>query len=103
MKCYSIGPGAIVLAVRLTPKSRLDAVDGSTLLADGRRVLAVRVRAVPAGGAANDSMTTVLADLLKVPRSAIAIVGGATSRLKRVRVTGAPQELATILDRLPER
>ena len=40
----------VVLAVRLTPKGGRDAIDGIELLADGRSVLKVRVRAAPSEG-----------------------------------------------------
>ena len=98
MKCYSTEPTGIVLAVRVTPRSRLDGVDGIGTLSDGRRVLIVRLRAVPADGAANAALTGLLAKLLKVPKSAVAVTGGASSRLKRVRVTGVAPKLALLVD-----
>jgi uncharacterized protein YggU (UPF0235/DUF167 family) len=102
MSCYSTEPTGIVLAVRVTPRSRLDGIEGVGTLSDGRRVLTVRLRAVPADGAANASLTALLAKLLKVPKSAVAVIGGGSSRLKRVRVTGPAQQLAALVDGFPD-
>lgn len=48
----------------------------------------IRVAAAPVDGAANDELVRFLASRLHTARSAIAIVSGAASRLKRVRITG---------------
>jgi len=45
--------GGAALAVRLTPKSGCDAIDGVQEFGDGRPALMVRVRAAPADGEAN--------------------------------------------------
>jgi uncharacterized protein YggU (UPF0235/DUF167 family) len=45
---WSLAPGGGVLAVRLTPKGGRDAIEGVEKLADGRAVLAVRVRSLRA-------------------------------------------------------
>ena len=49
-------PDGVVVACRLTPKGGRDAIDGAATLADGTRVLLVRVRAVPENGKANDAL-----------------------------------------------
>lgn len=61
--------------------------------------LKVRLAAPPVDGAANDALIRFLADRLGVPRSAVALVGGATSRRKVVEVTGISAETAAA--RLP--
>jgi hypothetical protein len=48
----------------------------------------IRLAAPPVDGAANDALTAFLADRLAVPRSAVSLLGGATSRRKRVRIDG---------------
>ncbi|KQH80443.1 hypothetical protein AO501_15695 [Mycobacterium gordonae] len=53
--------------------------------ADGQLTIYVREQAVD--GKANDAVTRVLAAYLDVPRSRIELASGATSRLKRFRVT----------------
>lgn len=101
MPCFRAEAGAIVLAVRLTPKGGRDAIDGVATLADAREVALVRVRAVPEDGAANAALIALLAKAFKRPKSAVAIVAGATGRLKQVRISGEPKELVEIVERWP--
>lgn len=56
--------------------------------------LKIRLTSPPVDGAANRLCREFLADLLGVPRSAVAIVSGETSRHKRVRIAGDPARLA---------
>jgi uncharacterized protein (TIGR00251 family) len=83
----------ITLAVRLTPKSGRDAVEGIEAGADGRSHVKVRVRALPADGAANEALARLLAKWIGVPRGGISILSGATSRNKVVLVRGDAKEL----------
>jgi uncharacterized protein (TIGR00251 family) len=85
--------GGIVLAVRLTPKADRDVIEGTGVLADGREVVRVRVRAVPEDGAANAALVRLLAKTLRHPKSAIELVSGATQRLKQIRIAGDPNDL----------
>ena len=48
--------------------------------------LKVRLQAPPVEGAANDALIALLAERLGVPRRAIRVVGGATSRAKTVEI-----------------
>lgn len=86
--------------VRLTPRGGRDAIDGVERLADGRTVLKVRVRAVPSEGEANAALLRLLAKTLGVARRDVELVGGATARVKRVRVVGAGASLAAILEKI---
>ena len=52
----------------------------------------IRVAAPPVDGAANDALVLFLAELLGVPRAGVTIVGGATSRRKRVAIVGIERE-----------
>ena len=70
-------------AVRLTPRSSSNRVDG---VLDG--VLRVRVGAPAVEGAANSALIRLLADELGVARRDVRIVAGATSRQKLVVVDG---------------
>jgi len=74
----------IDLIVRLTPKSA----------ADGRCHVKARVRAVPEKGAANSALEKLVAKALGVPSSSVTVVAGGTARLKTLRITGDPAELA---------
>jgi uncharacterized protein YggU (UPF0235/DUF167 family) len=94
---WRIEPGSLVLHVRLTPKGGRDAVEGIERLSDGRSVLKARVRAVPEDGKANDALLRLIATLCGVPARSVALTGGATSRLKTLRIEGDPNVLATTL------
>lgn len=63
--------------------------------------LKIRIAAPPADGAANDELIRFLAVRLRVPRSAIAITAGGSSRRKTVSITGI--ETAAALRVLEER
>ena len=78
----------MILALRLTPRSSKDALEGIETLSDGRCVLKARVRAVPEDGKANEALLKLLAKSLDLPRKSLSLESGATSRLKMVRVAG---------------
>jgi uncharacterized protein YggU (UPF0235/DUF167 family) len=85
------------LEVRLTPRSARDAIEGEKLTADGRKVLAARVRAVPEDGRANAALLRLLAEACGVAAGKVSLVAGASSRLKSVRIEGDPSSLAKAL------
>ena len=90
----------LVISVRLTPKAALDRIDGIATLADGRTVLKARVRAVPEKGKANAALEALLAKALGMPKSAVTVIAGGTSRLKSVRVDGSPDSLAAAMEKI---
>lgn len=71
------------LNVRLTPRASRDAIAGF----EGE-TLRVRVAAPPVEGRANQALTRLLARRLRLPRGAVRIVAGQTSRNKIVTVEG---------------
>ena len=71
--------------------------DGVEMLADGRPVLKVRVRAIADGGEANRAVTALMAKALGVPKAKVRILSGMTSRLKQVAVEGDPVKLGDAL------
>jgi uncharacterized protein (TIGR00251 family) len=85
----------ISVALRVTPRSDRDDIDGLERLADGRTVLKVRIRAVAEGGQANRAVTELLAKALGVPKGKVRILSGATSRLKQLPSTAIPQRSAS--------
>ena len=101
-RAWTIGADGVVVAVRLTPKAGRDGIDGVETLADGRAVLKVRVRALPMEGAANAALCRVLAKALRVPPGRVEIAGGATSRIKRVKIAGDAAALAAALAMLAQ-
>ncbi len=97
MACFRREADGIVLSVRLTPKANRDSVDGVGTLADGSEVALARVRAVPEDGAANVALIVLIAKTFGLPKSAVALVRGATQRVKQMRITGTPDQLAAIV------
>lgn len=93
----------VIVTIRVTPRARREGLDGTTEVAGPRgaeTALAVRVSAPPADGAANQAVLRVLAKAWRLPPSSLAIIGGASSRLKRVLVRG---EAAALLRHLGDR
>jgi uncharacterized protein len=73
-----------MFAVKVQPRAKKNAIVGE--LGD---VLKVALTAPPIDGRANQACIEFFADLLNVPRSAITIVSGQSSRNKVIRVTGS--------------
>lgn len=92
-------PGGVSIAIRLTPKGGRDAIEGIVADARGRNQLKVRVTAPPENGKANASLIALLAKTLKIPKSRIDIVSGATDRNKILRIAGATIDRLAFLDR----
>jgi len=78
--------GAIIFAVRVTPRASRDAIEG-----EYQGALKVRLTAPPVEDRANEALRRLLAESLNVPVSAVRIVAGEKSRTKRVSVSGATQ------------
>jgi uncharacterized protein (TIGR00251 family) len=89
-----------VIDVRLTPRGGRDAIEGVERRADGRAVFKARVRAAPSDGEANAALCRLIADAVDVARRDVTIVAGATSRVKRVRVSGQTAAILAALRRL---
>jgi len=79
---------AVRFAVRLTPRSVVERVEG---VVDG--TLKVRVMAPAVEGSANNALVRVIADALRIPRRDVRIVAGAASRQKLVVIDGVPAEV----------
>ena len=56
-------------------------------------VLAVRVAAPPAGGQANVAVLRTIARAFRVKPGSVVLVGGSSSRRKRLRISGDEEEL----------
>ena len=87
----------IRLAVRLLPRANADRIDGVGHLADGSAVLKVAVTAPPADNRANEALLQLLARRCRVPRRALTLLGGATSRNKLIHIAGDPEALRRLL------
>jgi uncharacterized protein len=86
------------LSVRLTPRGGRDAIDGIEALADGRLVLACRVRAAPTEGQANAALLGLIAKTLGLRQRDITFIAGESARLKTLHLAGAPGPLAAALE-----
>ncbi len=71
------------LKLHLTPGARQEGIGGWQ-----GGALRLRVRARPEKGRANEAALRLLADRLGLPRAALSIIRGATSRDKLVQVDG---------------
>ena len=84
-------PGAIRLAVQITPNAKKTEVVG--LLDDA---LKLRLQAQPVEGKANEALVRFLAKALGVPRGAVTIMHGHANKRKLVEVVSAtltPEEV----------
>jgi hypothetical protein len=99
-QAWTVSRYAVVVTVRLTPKGGRDAIDGIERLGDGRPVLKARVRAAPEDGEANAALLKLMSQALDVSARQVSLVGGATARLKRVKIDGNGAALAATLENI---
>jgi uncharacterized protein (TIGR00251 family) len=76
-------PGGVTIKVYVAPRSSANKILGEH---DG--ALKVALTAPPVEGAANKALVEFLAYTLGVPRSAVSLASGETSRHKTIRVSG---------------
>jgi uncharacterized protein (TIGR00251 family) len=93
MDAWRYSPAGVSVSLRVTPRGGRDDIDGIEILANGRSVVKVRVRAIAEGGEANRAVTELLAKSLGVSKASVRLLSGATSRIKQVAVDGDPKQL----------
>jgi len=95
---WTLRDDGIVLSVRVTPRSSKE------ILGRGREDegFAARITAPPVDGEANAALIRLVAKAFDVAKRDVAIVGGETSRAKRVAIAGDASALAGIAQRLYE-
>ncbi|MFZ2872206.1 DUF167 domain-containing protein [Zavarzinia sp.] len=91
------GGDAVRLAVKLSPRASRNSLEGIVTGADGRAAVAIRLNAPPVDGAANEALIRFIADALDVPKSAVSIRSGHSSRQKLLVIAGSTE---TLLQRL---
>ena len=69
------------------PRASLDAIDGVH-----DEALKLQVKAPPVDDRANRAVEKLLAGLLELPRANVTVVGGHSSRRKRIAIDGASRE-----------
>jgi uncharacterized protein len=91
--------GSVSFEVRVSPRASRDGIEG-----EHGGALRVRLTAPPLDDRANDSLRRLLAERLKVSLSAVRIVAGEKSRVKRVAISAVTREqvLALIQPQRPE-
>jgi uncharacterized protein (TIGR00251 family) len=83
--------GGVELAVLVQPRASRSRVVGEH---DG--LLKIQLAAPPVDGAANAALVELLCEKLGVPKRAVRLVAGDTSRRKRVRVDGVAAPEVTV-------
>lgn len=85
--------GCVVFQVRVQPRASRDEIAG---VIEG--ALKVRIQAPAIENRANEAVCEYLATLLKTPKSAVRILGGERSRMKRVEIRGVqPRDVLALL------
>jgi len=79
--------GAVVFSVRVQPRASKDEVAGEM-----GGALKVRLRAPAVEDRANEALIDFLAELLKTSRSAVSILSGERSRVKRIEIRGVTRQ-----------
>lgn len=92
---YVVRGADLLLRLRIQPRASHEGIDG---VRDGR--LRVRVSSPPVDGAANERLVRILAEVMAVPRSSVALTRGAKSRDKDVTVHGVAPRAPEIIARL---
>jgi uncharacterized protein (TIGR00251 family) len=79
----NLASGTVVISVRVQPRAGRDQVVGEM-----GGALRIHLQAPAVEGRANEALIQFLAELLKLPKSAVRILGGTRSRIKRVEIRG---------------
>jgi len=86
----------VTFAIKVQPRARRNAVAGEL-----GGAVKIALTAPPVDGRANHACIEFFAELLSLPRSAIEIVSGQSSRSKVIRVAGiSAQQLRVLLQRV---
>ena len=88
----TLTPSGVTLRVRIQPRSSQDRIAG---LHAG--TVKITLTAPPVEGKANERLIAFLARKLKLPKSALTILSGHTSRDKQVHIS-SPDPTGTVLD-----
>lgn len=99
MQFWRAEGGAVLVRVKVQPKSRRPGLGGSRPSADGPR-LAIAVTEAPEDGRATRAACEALARALGLANSAVELVQGAASREKTLRVAGDLATLTAALESL---
>jgi len=79
--------GAVVFSVRVQPRASKDEIAGEM-----GGALKVRLRAPAVEDRANEALVEFRAEILKTSRSAVSILSGERSRVKRIEIRGVTRQ-----------
>jgi uncharacterized protein (TIGR00251 family) len=79
--------GTVIFAVRVQPRASKDEIAGEMAGA-----LKIRLRSPALEGRANEALIEFLAELLKTSKSAVRILSGERSRIKRLEIRGVTKQ-----------
>ena len=98
MAFYTQNKNELILTVRVSPNARRSGFDGLW-----NEAVKVALFAPPVDGKANEALVDFLADFFDVRKSAIKILSGHTSRMKRVSLSFPTEPTAlTALQKLKD-
>ncbi len=80
------------LIVKVTPNAKRTEILGPVEIAGGETALAIKLKAPPVDGKANEALVAFLAETLHLPKSRITLVRGKSSRIKHLEFTGLTAE-----------
>src|SRR5580692_5658513 len=83
----NVAAGTVSFPVRVQPRASKDEIAG---VIEG--ALKIRLQAPAVEDRANEALVGFLAHLLKTPRSAVRILGGERSRIKRIEIRGVTKQ-----------
>ena len=86
--CLKVQNDTVLLHAKVQPRASRNEI-GEVLGSE----LKIKIAAPPVDSAANDALVKLLAEILGVPRSAVQLVRGATSRHKVVAIRGLSAEV----------
>jgi uncharacterized protein (TIGR00251 family) len=89
----NLAAGTVIFAVRVQPRASKDEITGEIAGA-----LKIRLQAPALEGRANEALIEFLAELLKTSKSAVRILSGERSCIKRLEIRGvAKQQIERLL------
>jgi len=97
---FTTNKEGVRLFLRASPGAAKDEVAGLRRGADGEARLAVKVTAAPDKGKANAAIIKLLAKEIGLPKSALRVTAGDTSRLKSIMIAGDPAAITAALELL---
>lgn len=94
MIAYSVREDAVTIQVQVVPRASRSEVVG-----EYNGSLRIRLAAPPVDGAANEELIRVLAKAFRVPRGAVKLVSGHSSKIKQVSIEALPDKIVAQLKR----